>query len=234
MKKFLFLALNILLILLTVLLCIRYDRVGGLTLKGITASGFVILGAVNLAFALLQRKRPLSFPLLMALALCLCMAGDIALNISFLPGCALFTAGHAVYILSFCMLQKPALRDLIPCGGMFLLSFCILQWGPHLNFGMPPMAVIVYLYALIISCMVGKAVSLFLENKSAARCILMLGSILFYISDVMLLFWMFGWGGQLADTLCLYTYFPGQCLMAHALYWFAQNAQTPEAAKRTA
>ena len=212
MKKFLFPALNILLILLTVLLCIRYDRVGGLTLKGITASGFVILGAVNLAFALLQRKRPLSFPLLMALALCLCMAGDIALNISFLPGCALFTAGHAVYIL----------------------SFCILQWGPHLNFGMPPMAVIVYLYALIISCMVGKAVSLFLENKSAARCILMLGSILFYISDVMLLFWMFGRGGQLADTLCLYTYFPGQCLMAHALYWFAKNAQTPASAKRTA
>lgn len=223
MKKKLFFLLNACLIAVTIALCARYDKVGGLTLKGITASGFVALGLVNMLYALLEDKRPRAFSLLMALGLTVCMAGDIALNLSFLPGCALFALGHVIYILSFGTLQKWSLRDLIPCAVMFLLSAVILHFGPHLNFGMPPMAVIVYGYALIISCMVGKAVSVFMQEKSIARFILMLGSILFYFSDVMLLFWMFGRGGQLADTLCLYTYFPGQCVMAHAVYWFVQS-----------
>ena len=58
MKRKLFFLLNACLIAVTIALCARYDKVGGLTLKGITASGFVALGLVNMLYALLEEEKP--------------------------------------------------------------------------------------------------------------------------------------------------------------------------------
>lgn len=223
MKKKLFLLLNAVLFIITLALCVRYDRVGGLRLKGLTASGFVVLGAVNLLYAIISRAKNRLFPLLMVLGLVLCMGGDIALNISFFPGVTLFTLGHILYLAAFCALKKPRWQDLIPCAVMFLISVLILRLTPSLNFGVALMEAIVYAYALIISCMVGKTVANYVQQRNLTQLLLMIGSILFYFSDVMLLLWLFGRGGQTADTLCLYTYFPGQCIMAHAMYHFTNT-----------
>ena len=46
----------------------------------------------------------------------------------------------------------------------------------------------------------------------------MIGSILFFVSDLALLFNVFGNGGVIADNICLLTYYPAQGLLALAVY----------------
>ena len=43
---------------------------------------------------------------------------------------------------------------------------------------------------------------------------------MFYFSDVMLALRMFGGAPLLADRLCLFTYFPGQAVLAHAVFYY--------------
>jgi len=44
------------------------------------------------------------------------------------------------------------------------------------------------------------------------------GSVLFYFSDLMLAFDMFGGAPPIAGTLCLATYYPGQCVLGYSVY----------------
>ena len=77
---------------------------------------------------------------------------------------------------------------------------------------------VVLVYALIISAMVGKSVSNLLTQPDTFRWLLTIGSILFWFSDLMLLIDMFGTPSRMTWILCSYTYWPGQNILAHALY----------------
>ena len=68
--------------------------------------------------------------------------------------------------------------------------------------------------------MVGKAISNFLSLRSAFNLLVLIGSVLFWFSDVMLGIDMFGVSGRLVWILCSYTYWPAQNIMAHAMYYF--------------
>ena len=56
-----------------------------------------------------------------------------------------------------------------------------------------------------------------------AGCFVALGSVLFFFSDVMLVLSWFAGAGRWADVWCLCTYFPGQGLLAHAVYHHVQE-----------
>ena len=101
---------------------------------------------------------------------------------------------------------------------MFLIALAILTFTPGLTFSDPAMRIVCYVYAVIISGMAGKAVSGFLRERTLVNGLLALGSVLFYFSDVMLLLAWFTGAGSWADTACLFTYFPGQGILAHAGY----------------
>ena len=81
MQKKIFLGCN-LLVLTGLAACtwIYTNITGSLRMKGITAGCFVLLGLVNLVYALFCRPRRIAFPLTLCAGLTLAMLGDILLG----------------------------------------------------------------------------------------------------------------------------------------------------------
>lgn len=210
--------LNIFLLIVTCVMTVYYDYEGGLWLKGLTGSGFVMMGLVNLIYAIASKTKDLRYPVIMALGLAVCLAGDIVLNIEFLPGVAIFAVGHIFYIVAFCCLKKPKVSDLIPIGALFLLALGIIKLVPILDFGTALVENLCIVYGFVISCMVGKTIANFYHQRNIVNTLLLIGSILFYFSDVMLVLCRFGDAPKITDTLCLFSYFPAQCLLAYSVH----------------
>lgn len=226
MKKRLFLEVN-LLVLAGLLTCTWiYTHVNGrLVMKGVTAGCFVLLGLTNLAYGLLSRPRRIAFPLTLAAGLTLAMLGDLLLGESFALGAGLFAAGHVLYAAAMYLRQRFRPLDAAMTLVMLGMALGVLHLTPGLTFADPALGVICHAYAVIISLMAGKAVSAFLREQTIVTGLMALGSLLFYFSDVMLLLAWFAGAGGWADTACLWTYFPGQGLLAHAGYWQVRGAE---------
>lgn len=217
------LKLNILLLVLAMACLFYYDSRGGLVLKGITSAWFVGLGVLNLVYTYGADRKKLPVTWLVVTGLIFAMAADVLLGIHFILGTALFAAGHLFCCAAYCTLEHFHKKDLIPIGTACLVSlFCALG-TPFIQLDDPVMKPILLAYALIISCMLGKAIGNLLQKPSRTRWLLLLGSAMFWFSDLMLAWNIFGNGGHLAGTLCLYTYWPGQYLLAHTLYHFADD-----------
>lgn len=217
------LQLNIVLAVLTVVLCFLYARQGGLQLKALTCSGFALLGIVNLWFCTRTRCPTLRFPVLLTLGLLVCMAGDIALNLHFLTGAAIFASGHVLYLAAYGVLTPFHPRDLLPALGIFGSCAALILLTPLFDFGSPLIRWVCLFYALVISCMLSKAIANYYHTSDRVTGILLLGSSLFFFSDVMLCLDFFSNASDIAGYLCLFTYFPGQCVLAHSLYHYADN-----------
>ena len=222
MKKT-FRLLNIIIFLIACLMTVYYDIEGGLWLKGLTGSCFVLLGILNLIYAIRSKAASLRFPIWTVLGLLICLTGDIVLNISFLPGVGIFALGHICYIVAFCCMDKPRKTDVLPITLLFALALAIIKLVPALDFGSALVENLCIVYGLVISCMVGKTVSNYLHQKDTANLIFLIGSCLFYFSDVMLVLCRFGNAPKITDTLCLFSYFPAQCLIASAVYQFTNK-----------
>ena len=78
------------------------------------------------------------------------------------------------------------------------------------------MTLLVLLYALIISVMVGKSATLFKGNKIIA-CVIFIGSLMFYLSDMFLMFNVFGNMGKIFSILCLVFYYPAEYVLASSI-----------------
>lgn len=219
MKK-IFMILNGLLIAATLVSAYCYYEFGGLELKALTSSGFVITGIANLIYAFINKAANKFFPIFMVLGLFFSLIGDIVINLSFIPGALIFALGHIFYFTAYCTSVRFKAKDLIPCGVIFGISLLILIFYPGFDFDTLIFTVCVF-YALIISCMVGKTVSNLLGERSRLNYVLVLGSTLFFISDLALVLYMFGNAPKVADTVCLATYFPAQCILAYGIFLYA-------------
>lgn len=211
------LPLNISLILGVILGDICYLTLGGLAIKATTSFFFVLLGIVNLTYAILN-KHDLKFPIIMTIGLFFAMLGDILLNIEFIVGALLFAVGHIWYFIAYNFLQKFSFRDLIYGIAIFVPSLIFILCMPFFDFGSLLMEIIVIAYALIISFMVGKSLSNVATAPTAQNILLTIGSILFFFSDLMLLLNVFGDLSIVFDVLCLVTYYPAECVLATAIF----------------
>lgn len=219
MKKKVFLNLNILLLCVLAVCVYIYDNLNGsLAMKGTTAGCFAVLGLVNLVYALCTKGCRRAFPVCLSVGLILAMLGDILLGWRFEVGAGLFAAGHVMYAAAMYARQKFAWLDAAMSGVMFAIAMLILTLTP-LTFSDPIMQPVCYVYAVIISLMAGKAISGFLRARTLVNGLLALGSVLFYFSDVMLLLAWFAGAGDWADTACLFSYFPGQGILAHTGFY---------------
>ena len=79
------------------------------------------------------------------------------------------------------------------------------------------MQAIILIYALVISFMMGKAISNYIGNKKLSNLIVMLGSVAFFISDFILMFRLFAGWGRVGSILCLAFYYPAQFLLAWSI-----------------
>ena len=91
------------------------------------------------------------------------------------------------------------------------------MFSPLLDFGSVTMKIIGISYALIICVMTGKSIMNFMRIKNRFDFILALGSVLFLISDIMLLMAYFSEIDLPFSNFCLALYYPGQCLIANGL-----------------
>ncbi|MBR2908881.1 MAG: lysoplasmalogenase [Clostridia bacterium] len=221
MKKT-FLILNIIFGFLTILSLVFYGLCGGLWLKGVTSAGFVLQGVANVIYICLQKDKNIKFASLMLTGLVLSLIADVVLNVFFMVGALIFASAHILYVIAYSVLSKYSWKDLIYASIIFVPSALVITLVPLFDFGGILMEIICVVYALIISLMVGKAVSNLIKEKSATNIIIVIGSVLFFISDLMLLFDVFAKvphsTALIFDCLCLATYWPAQILLAYSIF----------------
>ena len=145
------------------------------------------------------------------------MLGDILLIDYFVVGAILFGTGHVFFFLSFCMISGFSIRDLIIGAIIFVLAFLLIEFYSNFDFG--GMKILVIIYALIISLMLGKALSnMFCKNNLLIYSVILLGAGLFFISDLMLMFYLFAGRAVVFDIICLATYYPAEFILALSIY----------------
>ncbi len=209
---------NILLLVCAALCLVCYDIFGGLWLKGVTSAWFVLLGSVNLFAARNLEWKRLRFFILLEAGLLCGMCADVLLGIAFFAGVGVFALGHVLYFIAFCTLEKFCLRDLKIMLPLALLSIFLVTGTPWISVTDPLLQTLVPVYAVIISMMLGKAISNLIRHASLFRWLLAMGSFLFWFSDLILAVDMFGQSSRLTWILCSYAYWPAQNILAHALY----------------
>ena len=221
MKK-LQLSLNITLAGLIVIWDILYTFVfsGNLLVKSITSMLFVLMGVINLIFAIKTKSKSLKYPIIMVIALTLAMIGDIAINLIFELGAGIFAIGHIFYFIAYCQLVKFKWKDLLYAVFIFIGCLALILFVPIFDFGGNFLKIVCITYAAIISCMVSKAISNQIQEKNLLSLIILIGSILFCISDLMLLFDCFTSLPYIMCILCLMTYYPAQIFLAYSLYQY--------------
>lgn len=172
------------------------------------------MGVINLIDALIERSAKLNFYIIMAIGLILAMLGDIFLGFNFILGAGLFASGHICFAVSYCVLQKFNKLDLLLAGILFAATGSFVLFCPLLTFSDGVMQGVCAVYALIISTMVGKALGSFIKERNAVTAVIALGSVLFFILDLMLVFDWFMDCGRWSGLICMATYYPAECLLA--------------------
>lgn len=214
---------NIALMICAMVCLVCYDIFGGLWLKGVTSSWFVILGAINFWAARHLDSKKLRFFFLMEAGFVCGMVADVLLGVVFFAGVGVFALGHIFYLVAFYSLERFRIRDLIASVPVAVISIYLVVGTPWIHVEDPVMKTILIAYALIISLMLGKAISNLVAQSCTYRWMFAIGSVMFWFSDLMLLIDMFGTSTRLVWILCSYSYWPAQTLMAHALYHTKQD-----------
>ena len=215
---------NILMFILLAAGDVIYILTDNILAKAVTSSLFVILGVLNAISVIRKTTQNKKFVYLMITGLFFAFLGDVVLEIQFCVGAALFAVGHIFFFTSYLCLIKFSWKDLIPGVILFVPSLLLILFLPILHFDGVLMKVISISYALIISLMLGKAISNLIHKQTALTWLLAIGSFLFFFSDLMLLFNVFG-GIRLCSILCLSTYYPAEAILAFAVL-FAKDKPT--------
>lgn len=184
------------------------------TLKCVCSGGFALMGVINLVYALAAKLEKPSVYVSMAAGLVLAMLGDVLIGYDFIVGAGTFALGHVCFVVAYCLMQKLHWLDAVIGGGLFLAATAFLLLCPLLNFDEPIFRVVCIIYALIISSMLGKAAGNFIRRPDPLYGLIALASLLFFFSDLMLVFdWFIGlWSWT--DHACMGTYYPALCFLA--------------------
>lgn len=214
------LALNIFLTLAILSIDICFIMLGrAYIFKTLASVLFVFCGMINFVFILKSKEeRNKMFKYFMLTGLVFACLGDILLIDFFIVGAIFFAIGHVFFFVAYSVLHKLNWRDLILSLIIFGISLIVVFVPKIFDFiGMLPIVVV---YALIISFMLGKSISNFFENKyKIENLIIMVGSILFFLSDLMLLFNVFSNISNVFDILCLSLYYPAEIMLAVSIYY---------------
>lgn len=206
---------NIMFFILVMQFNILYIKVTGLVFKAIASALFLVLGGINLYFVLKNKVANKKFSIIILVGLFFAMLGDILLEINFMIGAIFFAIGHIFFFVSYCFLNGFKATDLIYGLVIIVPAVLLITLAPFFDFGGIVMEILCICYAVIISFMLGKALANFVKNKNAINLVILLGSFLFFFSDLMLLFNVFSnIGGSVFGCLCLGTYYPAEVLLA--------------------
>lgn len=212
--------LNFILLALIIAGDVLYIIFDSIYLKGITSALFVITGLINVIFVIRNTNEDKRFPIAMLVGLFFAFLGDIVLELHFITGAILFAVGHIFFFISYSFIEKFSFKDLISGAIIFVPSMLIIVLLPCFNFNGIVMEIVAVVYALIISIMVGKAVTNLIRNRSLKNLLIVIGSTLFFFSDLMLLFNVFSTiDSAVFGILCLATYYPAEFILAYSILY---------------
>ena len=220
--------LNFLLLIGSIVCLIDYALPGGWTTKGMTSSWFVMIGLLNLRYAIKERISKIIFVNIMVIGLILGMLADVMLGKNFILGIVLFALGHVAYLIGFFFRRNLKKKDFVLCIPFMILSVIAVVGTPFIQVQDPLLERMLIGYAIIIGIMAGKAISNYLTEKNLTNKLMMFGAAMFWFSDLMLAVNMFGSGGEISSLLCCFTYWPGQCILAYALYHYVRERKKRE------
>ena len=178
---------------------------------------FVLCGVVNLIFLYKYKKEESIYKAFILLAgLSFACVGDIVLISNFVLGAIFFGVGHIFFVIFFYSLNGFNYKDILISLGIFIVCLLLIFLLPVFDFG--NFLLVVIFYALIISFMLGKAASNYINTKLPCNLILFIGAGLFFFSDFMLVFDRFTNLGEVFGLLCLATYYLAEFLLAMSIY----------------
>lgn len=217
--------INSVLIIVQLVLAIVYDRLSNpYVFKSLATGWFLVVAVFNIIIAHKNNNSPKLYRMFMLIGLIFAAGGDIFLiePNTFVLGAGLFAVGHILYICAFTSLKKIRWLDVVLFAIIFGAGCLIIFLYNGFNFnGMLPLIVI---YALIISAMLAKAIGNCIKELYCKQNIFIaIGALLFYISDVCLLFYFFAGAPVWVDTICLFTYYTGQALLASSIFFINQS-----------
>ena len=193
------------------------------TLKIICSSGFAIMGVLNMLYARkhIEDKKVMLF---MTLGLVFAFLGDVAINPNFILGVIFFALGHVFFVVSYLAYRKMDKLDIMLSVGLGTFSVGFILLFPYILFEVAVLKYVVLVYAVIISVMVGKSVGNALQDKSNFTKMIAVGSLLFFVSDMMLLLaWFSTIEGRWTSNVCMGVYYPGLCLLAGAMVVYMKD-----------
>lgn len=216
---------NIVLILMILTGDVVYILTDVLLAKAVTSALFVILGIVNAIYSFSEIRKNHKFMYLLLTGLFCAFLGDVLLEIQFVVGAGFFALGHVFFFISYLTLEKFNWKDLIPGIILFVPCLLLIVLAPIFDFGGILLEVVAIVYALIISLMLGKAISNLIRKKTGLNIMLVVGSALFFFSDLMLLFSVFA-HLPVVGILCLATYYPAEILLACSILFARDKKQS--------
>ncbi len=187
------------------------------TLKIMCSSGFALMGIINMIYAY-KKVADKKVLLAMTFGLVFAFLGDVAINPNFILGVIFFALGHVFFVVAYLTYRRLGKPDVIFSAGLGIFSVGFILLFPYIMFSVPALKYVVLLYAVIISVMVGKSVGNVLREKNAFTGMIAAGSVLFFISDMMLLLaWFSTLEGRWTSHVCMAAYYPGLCLLAGSM-----------------
>ena len=192
-----------------------------LLVKTIASAGFFLIGLINIFFSFKQNKENINFAMVMTIGLFFAMLGDILLELNFIIGAMFFAIGHVFYFVAYCVLVKFKWIDLVAGGAIATAGILFILLAPIFNIGVV-MKIVIIFYAIIISLMLGKAITNLIRQRSVINIVLLVGSFLFFFSDFMLLLCNFTTLAasltEIFGVLCLASYYPAEIILAMSIF----------------
>ncbi len=227
MKKKLFLILNIIFAAACYVGNYFYLSDPGIGLKSVASLCFALIGILNLFYAIVCKLHNdnLRFPVIMAIGLVMGMLGDVFIYYNFVAGAAFFALAHISFLCAYFFICSFSRRDLIIIAIIFIPSAIFLLFSPALTFSVPGFKWVCLVYGFILCSMAGKAISTFTVTRNSITTIILIGSILFFFSDFMLLLDWFMDAGRTISLLCMVAYYPAECLLGHSIFAYVQRKQ---------
>lgn len=229
MKNFKPIELFNLLFLITIILTdVMYMYINGseYIFKTLPTITFVIGGLVNLVYVIKNKHNFDSFSLFkyfMMIGLISAALGDILLIDFFVFGVIFFALGHVLFFISFCFVIKPNWLDVAVSSCIFVPVLLLILLYKNFDFnGLMPVIII---YALIISFMMGKTISNLIRDNNKKNLLLVIGSILFTLSDLVLLFRLFAGAPRSFSVLCVALYYPAEFFLAYSIYYVSKTTK---------
>ncbi len=194
-------------------------------IKILCSSGFALMGIINMAYSYkkVEEKKVLIF---MALGLIFAFLGDVAINPNFILGVIFFASGHVFFVVSYLAYKKWEKLDVILSTSLGAFSVGFILIFPYIVFEVHVLKYVVLIYAVIISVMVGKSVGNAIRDKSLFTGMVAIGSILFFISDMMLLLaWFSTVEGRWTSNVCMAAYYPALCMLAGSMVVYMKQGE---------